>query len=230
MVSVPAYRHYYYYKPQLWLVASVCSYGDLQGAGNRDYCAVAAQGVCKRNPSWPGWRPAGGRRQCVYACHMALESSMAHTVGTDRRFRLLVYDAGSPYSGRMRPIVTDRLSWSVGLSVCLCVTVVSWSHAKTDESIEMPFGLSTTVGPRKNILGGVHTGAIWRILLNRPCWRRCGLITLPLSLVIAVARDRVNREDCYVLVMLFIFSVHRFFDVPGPIFAKLSHTTRYVLK
>jgi len=36
----------------------------------------------------------------------------------------------------------------------------------------------------------------------------------------------------YILVMLFfyLFSVHRFFDVPGPIFAKLCHTRRYVLK
>ena len=41
-------------------------------------------------------------------------------------------------------------------------------------------------------------------------------------------------EDCYILVVLFIFylvfSVHQIFDVPGPIFAKLCHTTRYVLK
>jgi len=44
---------------QLWLVASVCSYGGLQGAGNWDYCAVATQGVSKRNPCWT----AGGRVQ-----------------------------------------------------------------------------------------------------------------------------------------------------------------------
>jgi len=25
---------------RLWLTASVCSYGGLQGAGNHDYCAV----------------------------------------------------------------------------------------------------------------------------------------------------------------------------------------------
>ena len=39
-------------------------------------------------------------------------------------------------------------------------------------------------------------------------------------------------EDCYILVVfLFLFfSVHQIFDVPGPIFAKLCHTTRYVLK
>ena len=65
-------------------------------------------------------------------------------------------------------------------------------------------------------------------------------------------------EDCYILVVLFFllqspayrfsdserllyfgrviffififFSVHQIFDIPGPIFAKLYHTTRYVLK
>jgi len=51
--------------------------------------------------------------------------------------------------------------------------------------------------------------------------------------LITVARDRdSDSEDCYVLVVLFIFifSVHQFFDVSGPIFAKLCHTTPYVLK
>jgi len=33
------------------------SYDSLQGAGNRDYCVVATQGVSKRNPCWRGWRP-----------------------------------------------------------------------------------------------------------------------------------------------------------------------------
>ena len=37
------------------------------------------------------------------------------------------------------------------------------------ERIEMPFGLWTRVGPRRHILGGVHTGATWRIPVNRPC-------------------------------------------------------------
>ena len=49
--------------------------------------------------------------------------------------------------------------------------------------------------------------------------------------LITVARDRdSDNEDRYVLVVLFIFSVHQIFDVPGPIFAKICHTTRYVLK
>jgi len=33
------------------------AYDGLQGAGNRDYCAVTTHGVSKRNPSWRGWRP-----------------------------------------------------------------------------------------------------------------------------------------------------------------------------
>jgi len=43
--------------------------------------------------------------------------------------------------------------------------------AKMAEWIEMPFGLWTLVGQRKHtrILGGVHIGTIWQILLNHPC-------------------------------------------------------------
>jgi len=68
---------------RLWLVASVCSFGGLQGAGNRDCCAVATQGFSKQYPCWPGWQPAGAHGQCVYACHWALESSMAQTDASD---------------------------------------------------------------------------------------------------------------------------------------------------
>jgi len=45
----------------------------------------------------------------------------------------------------------------------------SVSYAKKDEPIEMPFGIWTRVGPPKHVLGGVHSGATWRIPLNRPC-------------------------------------------------------------
>jgi len=48
----------------------------------------------------------------------------------------------------MRSIVTDRVAWSVGLSVALV------DPAKTAEPIEMPFGLRTRVGPRNHILDG----------------------------------------------------------------------------
>ena len=52
----------------------------------------------------------------------------------------------------MRPIVTDRVAWSVCLSVCRFVTVVS--PAKTDEPIKMSFGLWARVGPRNHVLDG----------------------------------------------------------------------------
>jgi len=39
--------------------------------------------------------------------------------------------------------------------------------AKTANGNE--FGIWTQVDPRKHVLAGVHTGAAWRIPLNRPC-------------------------------------------------------------
>jgi len=50
----------------------------------------------------------------------------------------------------MRPIVTDRVAWSVGRSVGLSVTLLS--PAKTAAPIEMPFGLRTRVGPGNHVL------------------------------------------------------------------------------
>ena len=58
----------------------------------------------------------------------------------------------------MRPIVTDGVAWcvgrSVGLSVCLCVTLIS--PAKRAAPIEVPFGLRTRVGPTNHVLDGVQ--------------------------------------------------------------------------
>jgi len=51
------------------------------------------------------------------------------------------------------------------------------------------------------------------------------LLQLP-AIAIAIAKT-VLFWSCYFLVF---FSNHRFFDVPGPIFAKLCHTTRCILK
>jgi len=48
----------------------------------------------------------------------------------------------------MRPIVTDRVAWSVGRSVTLV------SPAKTAEPIEMPFGLWLWMVPRNHKLDG----------------------------------------------------------------------------
>jgi len=69
---------------------------------------------------------------------------------------------------QIRPIITNRIVWFVGLSVCLSVCHSSRT-AKTAEPIEMPFEICTRVGPKKYVLGGMHTGATWRIPLNRPC-------------------------------------------------------------
>jgi len=49
----------------------------------------------------------------------------------------------------MRPILTNRVAWSVGWSVTLV------SPAKTADPIEVPFGLSTQVGPWNYVLDGV---------------------------------------------------------------------------
>ena len=46
----------------------------------------------------------------------------------------------------MRPILTDRVAWSVVLSVTLV------SPAKTAAPIELPFGLKTWVGPGNHVL------------------------------------------------------------------------------
>ena len=50
----------------------------------------------------------------------------------------------------MRPILTDRVVWSVGLFVALV------SPAKTAAPIELPFALRTWVGPGKHVVDGVQ--------------------------------------------------------------------------
>jgi len=52
----------------------------------------------------------------------------------------------------MWPIVTDRVAWSVGRSVCLTVTLVS--PAKTTATIGMPFGLWARMSRRNHVLDG----------------------------------------------------------------------------
>jgi len=71
---------------------------SLHSAGNRDYCAVATQRVSKWNPCWPGWRPAGGRGQCVYACHRALESSMAQRDDSDFYNKMMANKCGHTFA------------------------------------------------------------------------------------------------------------------------------------
>ena len=51
----------------------------------------------------------------------------------------------------MRPIVADRIAWSVGLSVGLSV-----SHTSEPCKNGWPFGLRTRVRPKNYVLHGVH--------------------------------------------------------------------------
>jgi len=51
---------------------------------------------------------------------------------------------------QMRPILTDRVAWSVSLSVTLV------SPAKTAAPIELPFELRIWVGPGSHVLDGVQ--------------------------------------------------------------------------
>ena len=53
----------------------------------------------------------------------------------------------------MRPIVTDRVAWSVGLSVCLSVCHSS-EPCKTAESMEMPFGFWARMHRGNHVLDG----------------------------------------------------------------------------
>jgi len=52
----------------------------------------------------------------------------------------------------MKPVVTDRVAWSVRPSVCRFVTVMS--PAKTAEPIEIPFVLWAQLGLRNHVLDG----------------------------------------------------------------------------
>ena len=65
----------------------------------------------------------------------------------------------------MRPIVTDRVVWSV------CPYVTLGSPEKTAEPIEMPFGIGTRGRARQHVLG---RGAQRRHLVNTNALSMCG--------------------------------------------------------
>jgi len=77
------------------------------------------------------------------------------------------------------------------------------SCAKMALAIDMPFGLSTQVGQRMHILGGVHTGASWRIPLNRSC-------------------AAAMRHSCQITLTTCYRYIKRQ-DVTVPVATKLSH-------
>jgi len=68
----------------------------------------------------------------------------------------------------LRPVVTDGVAWSVGLSIDESVTVVS--PTKIAEPAEMLLGLWTRMGPRNRIRWGAH----WCYLANTTEPAVCG--------------------------------------------------------
>jgi len=54
----------------------------------------------------------------------------------------------------MRGVVTDGVTWFVGQSVCMSVTIVS--RANMTEPIELVYGMWTQVGPSNHVLDGVQ--------------------------------------------------------------------------
>jgi len=55
-----------------------------------------------------------------------------------------------------------------GADHCKVLGLSAVSCSKTAEAIQMPFWTWTWVGPRKQVLDGVHTIATWQIRLNSP--------------------------------------------------------------
>jgi len=76
----------------------------------------------------------------------------------------------------MQPIVTDRVAWSVNLSVCH-----TSEPYKTAAPIEMPFGLMTRVGPGNHVLDGGPD----------PPWEGGKRVSLRSSV-----QKRLNRSRC----------------------------------
>jgi len=78
--------------------------------------------------------------------------------------------------------VAWSVNWSVGLSVCLCLSVTIVSPAKTAEPVEMPFGLWTWVGPKNHVLDGApYVPCKWAILRVKSgsCAKTAELIEMP---------------------------------------------------
>ena len=65
---------------------------------------------------------------------------------------------------KMRSVITDRVVWSDGLSVCDSSEPCKNGWTDPDAVWDLDSG-----GPKKALLGGVHTGATWWIPLNRSC-------------------------------------------------------------
>ena len=111
----------------------------------------------------------------------------------------------------MRPIVTDRVAWSVGLSVCLTVV----NPAKTAEPIETPSEVWTQVGQRKHVL---YTQGCTLALPGEYEWtvhvrRRCGFFVKLLWPLVDIATgtmtDSVStKHTCVAIVSRYAGNKH----------------------
>jgi len=111
----------------------------------------------------------------------------------------------------MRPIVTDQVAWSVGLSVCLTVV----NPAKTAEPIETPSEVWTQVGQWKHVL---YTQGCTLALPGEYEWtvhvrRRCGFFVKLLWPLVDIAtgtmRDSVStKHTCVAIVSRYAGNKH----------------------
>jgi len=60
--------------------------------------------------------------------------------------------------------------YTSSVSVQVCVSIGHQHEPRrTDEPIQMMFGIRTHVGTRNHVLDGTHVDATWRIRWNDPC-------------------------------------------------------------
>jgi len=87
------------------------------------------------------------------------------------------------------PILTDRVAWSVSLSV----TAVS--PAKMIELIKMPFGLKIWDGPRKHVLDGGSDSPLKGAILRGKRVARCKVQRL--TVISCAQQKRLNQSRCH---------------------------------
>ena len=75
---------------------------------------------------------------------------------------------------------------------------------------------------------GYRGGLLWSPTIAEHCY----ILVVLFIFFITVARDsgRLLYFGRVIFYFFNFFSVHQIFVVPGPIFAKICHTTRYVVK
>jgi len=106
-------------------------------------------------------------------------------------------------------LYVDRRSSVVCLSVCLLMTFVS--HAKTAESIEMPFESLTDMGTWNHLLQGINIGRIHSQARGPRgvTSQRCGLLSKLIDQLFIYCCHAFTFLTFYILKFL-----HLFFECP----------------